>query len=56
MSDFPNRLKKLRSDRKPTRQQLAEKLSVSQNAVYNLENGKQEPKKLLPDYTEAPVF
>lgn len=43
MSDFPNRLKKLRSDRKLTQKQLAEKLSVSQNAVYNWENGKREP-------------
>lgn len=43
MSDFPNRLKKLRSDSKLTQKQLAEKLSVSQNAVYNWENGKREP-------------
>lgn len=43
MSDFPNRLKKLRSDSKLTQQQLAEKLNVSQNAVYNWENGKREP-------------
>ena len=43
MSDFPNRLKKLRSDSKLTQKQLAEKLSVSQNAIYNWENGKREP-------------
>lgn len=43
MSDFPNRLKKLRSDSKLTQKQLAEKLNVSQNAVYNWENGKREP-------------
>lgn len=43
MSDFPNRLKKLRSDSKLTQKQLADKLSVSQNAVYNWENGKREP-------------
>lgn len=43
MSDFPNRLKKLRSDSKLTQKQLAEKLNVSQNAIYNWENGKREP-------------
>lgn len=43
MADFPNRLKKLRSDSKLTQKQLAEKLNVSQNAVYNWENGKREP-------------
>lgn len=43
MSDFPNRLKKLRSDSNLTQKQLAEKLNVSQNAVYNWENGKREP-------------
>ncbi len=43
MSDFPNRLKKLRSDSKLTQKQLAEQLNVSQNAVYNWENGKREP-------------
>lgn len=43
MSDFPNRLKKLRSASKLTQKQLAEKLNVSQNAVYNWENGKREP-------------
>jgi len=43
MSDFPNRLKKLRSDSKLTQKQLAEELNVSQNAVYNWENGKREP-------------
>lgn len=43
MSDFSNRLKRLRSDNKLTQKQLAEKLNVSQNAVYNWENGKREP-------------
>lgn len=43
MADFPNRLKKLRTDSKLTQKQLADKLNVSQNAVYNWENGKREP-------------
>lgn len=43
MSDIPNRLKKLRTDKGLTQKQLADSLNVSQNAVYNWENGKREP-------------
>lgn len=43
MSDFPNKLKKLRTDSHLTQKQLAGQLNVSQNAVYNWENGKREP-------------
>ncbi len=43
MSVFSSRLKKLRSGSKLTQKQLAQKLNVSQNAVYNWENGKREP-------------
>lgn len=43
MSDFSNRLRDLRTDCGLTQKQLANKLSVSQNAIYNWENGKREP-------------
>ena len=43
MSDFKTKLKKLRIDSGLTQKQLAESLNVSQNAVYNWENGKREP-------------
>ena len=43
MSNFPNILKKLRVQASMTQKELAEKLHVSQNAVFNWENGKREP-------------
>ena len=43
MSNFPNILKQLRIQASMTQKELAEKLHVSQNAVFNWENGKREP-------------
>lgn len=43
MPDFANRLKSLRNNRGVTQTKLAEYLNVSQNAIYNWENGKREP-------------
>lgn len=42
MSDFATRLKELRIEKKVTQQDLADFLHVSQNAIYNWENGKRE--------------
>ncbi len=41
---FKDRLKALRKKRGLTQQQLAYLLDVSQNAIYNWENGKRQPK------------
>lgn len=41
--DFPNNLKKYRKEAKLSQAKLGELLNVSQNAVYNWENGKREP-------------
>lgn len=43
MPDFACRLKQLRIDNKLTQKELADKLNVSQNAIFNWENGKREP-------------
>jgi len=43
MADFPNKLKALRIQNGLTQQELANSLNVSQNAIYNWENGKREP-------------
>ena len=43
MPDFQTKLKQLRIESGLTQKQLAESLNVSQNAVYNWENGKREP-------------
>ena len=43
MSNFPNILKQLRIQASMTQKELAEKLHVCQNAVFNWENGKREP-------------
>ncbi len=43
MTDFPNKLKALRIQKGLTQQELAKFLNVSQNAIYNWENGKREP-------------
>lgn len=43
MSIFSNNLKNLRIQHGYTQKKLADKLDVSQNAVYNWENGKREP-------------
>lgn len=43
MPDFANRLKKIRIDQKVTQRELADYLNVSQNAIFNWENGKREP-------------
>lgn len=43
MPDFACRLKQLRIQNKITQKELATVLNVSQNAVFNWENGKREP-------------
>lgn len=43
MPDFASRLKQIRIERKVTQKELAAYLNVSQNAVFNWENGKREP-------------
>lgn len=43
MSNFPEKLKSLRLKKGLTQEKLANSLNVSQNAVYNWENGKREP-------------
>lgn len=43
MSNFANRLKKKRLSANITQKQLANFLNVSQNAVFNWENGKRQP-------------
>lgn len=43
MPDFASRLKQLRINHKHTQKELAEFLDVSQNAIFNWENGKREP-------------
>lgn len=54
MDGFPQRLKQLRTIRKVTQKELADYLHVSQNAVFNWENGKREPSidviKKIADY------
>lgn len=43
MSDFPNRLKLLRCEKKWTQKQLAEKLNYGYTAISNYESGKNKP-------------
>ncbi len=43
MPEFANRLKQIRVERKITQKELANYLNVSQNAVFNWENGKRQP-------------
>lgn len=43
MPIFSHRLKQLRISHELTQKELADKLNVSQNAIYNWENGKREP-------------
>ena len=57
MSDFSNRLKELRIANLISQQDLATSLNVSQNAIYNWENGKREPSiemlKKIAEYFEV---
>ena len=43
MSHFANGLKQLRTERGLTQSALAKELHVTQNAIFNWENGKREP-------------
>lgn len=43
MADIAARLKRFRLNTKMTQQELAMRLNVSQNAIFNWENGKREP-------------
>lgn len=43
MTELAQRIKKYRTDKGITQRELADKLNVSQNAIYNWENGKREP-------------
>ena len=57
MADFPTRLKELRIQNVKSQKDLAHILNVSQNAIYNWENGKREPSldmlKKIADYFEV---
>lgn len=44
MTNFPKKLKAYRLERGYTQKDLASLMGVSQNAIYNWENGKREPK------------
>ena len=44
MTNFPKKLKAYRLERGYTQKELASLMGVSQNAIYNWENGKREPK------------
>lgn len=60
MSDFPQRLKQLRLEYKLTQQELANILDVSQNAVYNWENGKRQPRleqiRKISEFFSVPLY
>lgn len=60
MSNFPSKIKKLRIENGLTQKQIAESLNVSQNAVYNWENGKREPNldmiKQIAKYFDFPLY
>lgn len=43
MNKFKERLKELRSEKNLTQKQLSKKLNVSEDCVYNWENGRSEP-------------
>lgn len=43
MADFPQNLKEVRKKKGLTQKELAALLNVSQNAIFNWENGKREP-------------
>lgn len=47
MSEFAKRLKQLRKEYNITQGELAQKLNVSQNAIYNWENNKREPSSAM---------
>ena len=59
MPYFPNRLKKLRTNKSLTQKELATILNVSQNAIFNWENGKREPSidmlRKIADYFNVSV-
>ena len=44
MADIAAQLKRFRLNAKMTQQELAVLLNVSQNAIFNWENGKREPR------------
>ena len=60
MSNFPSKIKKLRIANGLTQKQIAESLNVSQNAIYNWENGKREPNldmiKQIAKYFDFPLY
>lgn len=60
MSNFPSKIKKLRTEKGLTQKQIAESLNVSQNAIYNWENGKREPNldmiKQIAKYFDFPLY
>ena len=60
MSNFPSKIKKLRIENGLTQKQIAESLNVSQNAIYNWENGKREPNldmiKQIAKYFDFPLY
>lgn len=43
MSKFKERLKELRIEKNLTQKQLSKKLNISEDSIYNWENGRSEP-------------
>ncbi|MGN0306213.1 MAG: helix-turn-helix transcriptional regulator [Lachnospiraceae bacterium] len=60
MTNFPHRLKELRKGLGLTQQELADLLNVSQNAIYNWENGKRQPRleqlRKISEYFNVPLY
>lgn len=57
---FSNKIKKLRTAKGLTQKQIADYLNVSQNAIYNWENGKREPnmemQKQIAKFFDFPLY
>lgn len=58
--EFSNKIKKLRTAKGLTQKQIADYLNVSQNAIYNWENGKREPnmemQKQIAKFFDFPLY
>ncbi len=58
--DFSSKIKKLRTAKGLTQKQIADYLNVSQNAIYNWENGKREPnmdmQKQIAKFFDFPLY
>lgn len=58
--EFSSKIKKLRTAKGLTQKQIADYLNVSQNAIYNWENGKREPnmdmQKKIAKFFDFPLY